>query len=92
MKKLIFIFPLISFLILSACGGASPEEQIRTTVKEMEACWKNADYEKAKSLVTKDNQTLGDEEEFKQAAEFLKEATFEVSDIKVEGDTATAAR
>ena len=90
-KAAMYTLFAVSFLLFG-CGGAggSAEDQIQTTMKEFESALHAGDYNKIKSLVTKDNTEFGDEEQFKMVAPMMKTVKFELSDIKVDGNNATA--
>lgn len=91
MKKL-HIGVLVSFvaLALSACGPASEEAQIAALVDEMFAAMKDGNFDKIKELTAEGSQMAENEAAFKMAAALMQNATYELSNIKVDGDSATA--
>ena len=92
MKKLFVPILLCAALTLSACGeGGSDEAQIRALVDEMFTALKTGDYKKMKELAADDSsEMLESEEAFKMLAAMMKDAKYELSDIVVNGDEATA--
>lgn len=89
-KKHIGALVSIVALALSACGPASDEAQITALVNDMFAAMKEGNFEKMKELVAEENQMVQNEAAFKMAAAMMQNARFELSNIKVDGDTATA--
>lgn len=89
MKKFVSLTVLAFVAITVACGG-SPEAEIETTFNAVVAAMKAGDFEKVKALAVEGSEEFGNAEEFKAAAGFLKEIDFTISDIKVDGDSATA--
>lgn len=86
MKKIIASVFVVA-LLLTACGGGGDEAQIKATFDNYVNAMKSGDYARLQ-------EALGDsapsEEEFNMMAGFMKDMNFEINDIKVDGDTATA--
>lgn len=77
-------------LAFSACGPASDEAQIAAMFNEMVAAMKEGNFAKMKELVVEGHPMVQNEAAFKMAGAFMQNAQFELSNIKVDGDTATA--
>lgn len=96
MKRKFAFIPMVvacaCAVLLSACGGPSAEELIRTDLESYFGNSDNAAEEFAENLeksAGEELDTLGiDENEFTQA--YLDGFSYDIGDITVDGDTATA--
>ena len=91
MKKLITFIAVIALSLSLACAPATPEAQVEACFKDFIKATETADFELAKSIASKEAlETMGTEEQFKEGVEAMKMFEMTLTDVKVDGDSATA--